>query len=189
LNNNDHTNATNNADEPVRRVRKSRWDQMLTGATGAAAARLPAFPVANVPSSSNGKGGNSTTTGNSFPPRPPAVLDGPPSIGGIYDGEVIRVMEYGAFIQLLQFRGRIEGLCHVSAIANERTNDPRTVLAPLQRVKVKVLTITAPVAAQGKQRIALSMKEVDQGILVIHSYLHPFVECIYLSDCIGSNWC
>ena len=38
-------------------------------------------------------------------------------MGAIYEGKVARVVDFGAFVNLL---GNIDGLCHISELSNER---------------------------------------------------------------------
>jgi polyribonucleotide nucleotidyltransferase len=59
-------------------------------------------------------------------------------VGEIYDGKVVRVEKYGAFVQL--FEGT-DGLLHVSQIAHERVENPATVLKVGDVVKIKVTEI------------------------------------------------
>jgi len=72
-------------------------------------------------------------------------------IGQMYQGKVIKIMAFGAFVHILPGK---DGLVHVSQIADERVEDVHSVLSEGQEVKVKVLEIDR----QGK--IRLSMKEV-----------------------------
>jgi len=76
-----------------------------------------------------------------------------PEVGSIYDGKVVKLMDFGAFVN---FFGKRDGLVHVSQIANERVNHPNDVLKEGQNVKVKLLEIDK----RGKVR--LSMKLVNQ---------------------------
>ncbi len=76
-----------------------------------------------------------------------------PEVGSIYDGKVVKLMDFGAFVN---FFGKRDGLVHVSQIANERVNHPNDVLKEGQSVKVKLLEIDK----RGKVR--LSMKLVNQ---------------------------
>ena len=59
-------------------------------------------------------------------------------VGEIYDGKVVRVEKYGAFVQL--FEGT-DGLLHVSQIAHERVENPASVLKVGDVVKIKVTEI------------------------------------------------
>jgi polyribonucleotide nucleotidyltransferase len=70
-------------------------------------------------------------------------------VGKIYEGPIIRIMDFGAVIQLLPGR---DGLLHISQIANERVNAVTDYLKEGQVVKVKVLGF------DDKGRVKLSMK-------------------------------
>ena len=72
-------------------------------------------------------------------------------VGEIYEGLVVRIESYGAFVTILPGK---DGLVHISQITHERVNNVQDYLKIGQMVKVKVLEIDR----QGK--IRLSMKEV-----------------------------
>ena len=74
-----------------------------------------------------------------------------PEIGKIYDGKVVKIMEFGAFVNFL---GKTDGLVHISQIKNERVEKVEDVLKEGDEVKVKVLDI------DGRGKIKLSMKAV-----------------------------
>ena len=76
-----------------------------------------------------------------------------PEVGAIYTGKVVKVVDFGAFVN---FFGAKDGLVHVSQISNERVNKVSDVLQEGQSVKVKLLGFDD----RGKTR--LSMKVVDQ---------------------------
>ena len=87
---------------------------------------------------------------------PPRELDEQPVLYKVYDGTVTGVKDFGAFVNLLGVRGKVDGLVHVSAMQDgARVNHPSDLVSRGQQVKVKVSSI------QGN-RIGLSMKEVDQ---------------------------
>lgn len=69
--------------------------------------------------------------------------------GEEYDGEVVRLMDFGAFVQILPGK---DGMVHVSEIAWERVEKPGDVLKLGQKVKVKVKEI------DDMGRVNLSMK-------------------------------
>ena len=71
-------------------------------------------------------------------------------VGGIYYGEVVRIMNFGAFIDLGV--GGKEGLLHISQISKERVNKVEDVLHIGDKVTVKVLEI------DDQDRINLTMK-------------------------------
>jgi len=71
-------------------------------------------------------------------------------IGMTYDGRVVKIMDFGAFVEVLPGK---QGLVHVSQIADHRVDDVRDYLSEGQSVRVKVTEIDR----QG--RVRLSMKE------------------------------
>jgi polyribonucleotide nucleotidyltransferase len=76
-----------------------------------------------------------------------------PEIGEIYKGKVVKIMDFGAFVN---FIGKRDGLVHISEIAPERIGSVSDVLNEGDEVKVKVLGI------DDRGKIKLSMKVVDQ---------------------------
>jgi len=74
-------------------------------------------------------------------------------VGKIYEGTVLRLLDFGAIVQLLPGR---DGLLHISQISQERVNAVSDHLKEGQVVKVKVLE------ADDKGRVRLSMKAVSQ---------------------------
>ena len=72
--------------------------------------------------------------------------------GQIYDGKVVKLMDFGAFVNLTPGK---DGLVHISQISEERVNNVADYLSEGQTIKVKVLDVDR----QGK--IKLSMKEKD----------------------------
>ncbi len=75
-------------------------------------------------------------------------------VGKIYEGAVVKLMDFGAFVNVLPGR---DGLVHISQISKRRVNQVSDVLKEGDVVKVKVLEIDK----QG--RIRLSMKAIDQA--------------------------
>lgn len=73
-------------------------------------------------------------------------------VGKIYEGKVVRIAEFGAFVNFLPGK---DGLVHISQIAEHRVQNVTDELQEGQTVKVKVLEIDR----QG--RVRLSMKEVS----------------------------
>jgi len=76
-----------------------------------------------------------------------------PEPGTIYDGTVVKVMDFGAFVN---FFGAKDGLVHISQLAAHRVNKVNDVVKEGDKVKVKLLGMDE----RGKVR--LSMKAVDQ---------------------------
>jgi polyribonucleotide nucleotidyltransferase len=73
-------------------------------------------------------------------------------IGKVYTGKVKKIMEYGAFVNILPGK---DGLVHISQISNERVNNVRDVMAEGDDVQVKALDI------DGQGRVKLTMKDID----------------------------
>ncbi|MFH0900222.1 MAG: 30S ribosomal protein S1 [Pseudomonadota bacterium] len=61
-------------------------------------------------------------------------------VGRIIDVKILKVLDFGAFVELEK---GVEGLVHVSEIAEERIEDPRTVLKPGQELKAQIITVDA----------------------------------------------
>ena len=76
-----------------------------------------------------------------------------PEVGQIYKGKVVKVMEFGAFVN---FFGANDGLVHISQLAANRVQKTSDVVKEGDKVKVKLLGFDD----RGKTR--LSMKAVDQ---------------------------
>ena len=72
-------------------------------------------------------------------------------VGQEYEGPVLRLLDFGAIVQVLPGR---DGLLHISEIANYRINDINDVLKVGQNVRVKVID------ADDKGRLRLSMKAI-----------------------------
>ncbi|MGZ3329406.1 MAG: polyribonucleotide nucleotidyltransferase, partial [Xanthobacteraceae bacterium] len=76
-----------------------------------------------------------------------------PELGHIYEGTVVKVMDFGAFVN---FFGSKDGLVHISQLAQRRVQKVTDVVKEGDKVKVKLLGFDE----RGKVR--LSMKVVDQ---------------------------
>ncbi len=79
-----------------------------------------------------------------------------PEVGQIYTGKVVKVVDFGAFVN---FFGKRDGLVHVSQIENRRLNHPSDVLKEGQEVKVKLLGFDD----RGKVRLAMKMVNQETG--------------------------
>jgi polyribonucleotide nucleotidyltransferase len=77
-----------------------------------------------------------------------------PEVGQIYEGKVVKVMDFGAFVN---FFGAKDGLVHISQLAQRRVQKVTDVVKEGDTVKVKLLGFDD----RGKTR--LSMKVVDQA--------------------------
>jgi polyribonucleotide nucleotidyltransferase len=77
-----------------------------------------------------------------------------PEIGEIYDGKIVKVMDFGAFVN---FFGPKDGLVHISELAPQRVAKTSDVVSEGQAVKVKLLGF------DDRGKVRLSMKQVDQA--------------------------
>ncbi len=80
-------------------------------------------------------------------------LTATPEVGHVYNGKVIKIVDFGAFISFL---GSKDGLCHISELANERVASVGDVVKEGDTVKVQVL------AVDDRGKIKLSMRSVNQ---------------------------
>ena len=77
-----------------------------------------------------------------------------PEVGAIYEGTVVKCMEFGAFVN---FIGKRDGLVHISELAQGRVGTVNDVVNEGDLVKVKVLGI------DDRGKVKLSMRLVDQA--------------------------
>jgi polyribonucleotide nucleotidyltransferase len=75
-------------------------------------------------------------------------------VGRIYEGTVLRLLDFGAVVSLLPGK---DGLVHISQIANERVNSVADHLKEGQAVRVKVIEVNE------KGQVRLSMKALLEG--------------------------
>ena len=61
-----------------------------------------------------------------------------PEVGKVYDGTVVKVMDFGAFVQILP---GTDGLCHISQLATHRVNNVSDIVKEGDKLRVKVLEI------------------------------------------------
>lgn len=76
-----------------------------------------------------------------------------PEIGAIYDGKVVKVVEFGAFVNFL---GSKDGLVHISELSKERVAKVTDVVNEGDLVKVKCIGV------DNRGKVKLSMKRVNQ---------------------------
>jgi polyribonucleotide nucleotidyltransferase len=72
-----------------------------------------------------------------------------PEVGKIYEGTVVKIMDFGAFVNILP---GVDGMVHVSEMKEERVNHPSDVVSEGEKVTVKL------VAIDDRGRLQLSMK-------------------------------
>lgn len=72
----------------------------------------------------------------------------------IYEGKVVRIEEYGAFVQILP---NTDGLLHISEISHQRVRNIRDVIKMGQIIRVKVISIDE------KNKVRVSKKSLEPG--------------------------
>jgi polyribonucleotide nucleotidyltransferase len=76
-----------------------------------------------------------------------------PEVGVVYDGKVVKIMDFGAFVNFL---GSRDGLVHISELSQQRVKTVGDVVNVGDQVKVKVIGM------DDRGKVKLSMKAVDQ---------------------------
>ncbi len=76
-------------------------------------------------------------------------------VGSVVEGEVVRVTDFGAFVEL---ETGIEGLIHISELSEERVEKPEDVVKVGDRVKARVMSID-----KNEKKIALSKKNAENA--------------------------
>ncbi|SFD50622.1 SSU ribosomal protein S1P [Lentibacillus persicus] len=87
-------------------------------------------------------------------PGPWANIEDRISKGDVLTGTVKRLVNFGAFVEVLP---GVEGLVHISQIANRHIGTPQEVLDAGEEIQVKVLDVN-----EQEERISLSIKELEQ---------------------------
>jgi len=77
-----------------------------------------------------------------------------PEVGRIYDGIVRKIVEFGAFVEIMP---GTDGLLHISQLSNERVRRVEDVLHEGDEIKVKVLDVDR----SGKIRLSLREAQAD----------------------------
>ncbi|KAA0766834.1 30S ribosomal protein S1 [Bacillus sp. SH5-2] len=116
-------------------------------------------------------------------PGPWEKVAGEIKAGDIREGVVKRLVTFGAFVEILP---GVEGLVHVSQIANRHVKNPNEVLEMGQEVQVKVLEVHV-----AEKRISLSIKEAleENNVTEDYSQYEPNADSatFQLSDIIGEQ--
>src|ERR687887_400570 len=77
------------------------------------------------------------------------------SEGDVVQGRVTKVVTFGAFVEILP---GVEGLVHISELAQHHVENPREVVAQGDVVNVKIIEVDAE-----RRRLSLSLKRVEEG--------------------------
>jgi len=77
------------------------------------------------------------------------------SLGDVVEGRVTKVVTFGAFVEILP---GVEGLVHISELAQHHVENPREVVSQGDAVAVKIIEMDAE-----RRRLSLSLKRVEEG--------------------------
>jgi small subunit ribosomal protein S1 len=83
------------------------------------------------------------------------------NVGDELEGKVTKVVSFGAFVEILD---GVEGLVHISELAQHHVENPREIVNQGDTVKVKILEIDSE-----RRRLSLSVKRVEDQILPMRS--------------------
>jgi small subunit ribosomal protein S1 len=81
------------------------------------------------------------------------------NLGDELEGKVTKVVTFGAFVEILD---GVEGLVHISELANHHVENPREVVNQGDVIRVKILEIDSE-----RRRLSLSAKRVEDQILPV----------------------
>ncbi|WZL74943.1 bifunctional 4-hydroxy-3-methylbut-2-enyl diphosphate reductase/30S ribosomal protein S1 [Clostridiaceae bacterium 35-E11] len=80
------------------------------------------------------------------------------AIGNIVEGKIVRLVDFGAFVEL---EAGVDGLVHISQISDRHIAKPSEEVHVGQKVKVKILDVNTE-----SKRISLSMKEAVENLAI-----------------------
>jgi small subunit ribosomal protein S1 len=87
------------------------------------------------------------------------------NIGDELEGSVTKVVTFGAFVEILD---GVEGLVHISELAQHHVENPREIIQPGDPVRVKILEIDSE-----RRRLSLSIKRVEGQVLPVRPIVPP----------------
>jgi small subunit ribosomal protein S1 len=87
------------------------------------------------------------------------------NIGDELEGNVTKVVTFGAFVEILD---GVEGLVHISELAQHHVDNPREIIQPGDPVRVKILEIDSE-----RRRLSLSIKRVEGQVLPVRPIEPP----------------
>ncbi|MEA2292058.1 MAG: small subunit ribosomal protein [Solirubrobacteraceae bacterium] len=79
------------------------------------------------------------------------------SVGDELEGTVTKVVAFGAFVEIMD---GVEGLVHISELAQQHVENPREIVQPGDNIRVKILEIDSE-----RRRLSLSIKRVEDQVL------------------------
>ncbi len=84
------------------------------------------------------------------------------NVGDELEGTVTKVVTFGAFVEILD---GVEGLVHISELAQHHVENPRELIQPGDPVRVKILEIDSE-----RRRLSLSIKRVEGQVLPVRPH-------------------
>jgi small subunit ribosomal protein S1 len=87
------------------------------------------------------------------------------NVGDELEGTVTKVVTFGAFVEILD---GVEGLVHISELAQHHVENPREIIQPGDPVRVKILEIDSE-----RRRLSLSIKRVEGQVLPVRPIAPP----------------
>src|SRR5438309_6790774 len=75
------------------------------------------------------------------------------NVGDVLEGKVTKVVSFGAFVEIME---GVEGLVHISELAQHHVENPREIVHPGDQIRVKILEIDSE-----RRRLSLSAKRVE----------------------------
>jgi small subunit ribosomal protein S1 len=87
------------------------------------------------------------------------------NVGDELEGNVTKVVTFGAFVEILD---GVEGLVHISELAQHHVENPREIIQPGDPVRVKILEIDSE-----RRRLSLSIKRVEGQVLPVRPIVPP----------------
>jgi small subunit ribosomal protein S1 len=87
------------------------------------------------------------------------------SVGDVLEGKVTKVVAFGAFVEVME---GVEGLVHISELAQHHVENPREIVNPGDQVHVKILEIE-----EGRRRLSLSLKRAGGVVMPVRDRAAP----------------
>src|SRR5213079_2779322 len=82
------------------------------------------------------------------------------NVGDELEGKVTKVVSFGAFVEIMD---GVEGLVHISELAQHHVENPREIVNQGDVIRVKILEIDSE-----RRRLSLSAKRVEDQVLPLH---------------------
>jgi small subunit ribosomal protein S1 len=87
------------------------------------------------------------------------------AVSDVLEGKVTKVVAFGAFVEVME---GVEGLVHISELAQHHVENPREIVNPGDQVHVKILEIE-----EGRRRLSLSLKRAGGVVMPVRDRAAP----------------